>query len=201
MAISDLSREPALERALPADAAPGPTIPENTEAKVQLNDGTWTWAQVIGQRKDRCGRWCVGLRWYASPSIGGREGWYLYDPQRLRRPNGPLLRLLRRSPGSRAAPLVQAGREVCSALRGSLRALILCLASRHSNVVPGATGLLSSTPSRLGRAAARSPSPGAASFDYRPASDHQRHHTIQPPGAQQGVSGQAEKDGHGQIGA
>jgi hypothetical protein len=50
MAISDLSREPALERALPADAAPGPTIPENTEAKVQLNDGTWTWAQVIGQR-------------------------------------------------------------------------------------------------------------------------------------------------------
>ena len=32
--------------------------------------------------------WCVGLRWYASPAVGGREGWYLYDPWLIRRP-GP----------------------------------------------------------------------------------------------------------------
>ena len=26
-------------------------------------------AQATGQRKDRHGRWCVGLRWYASPAV------------------------------------------------------------------------------------------------------------------------------------
>jgi hypothetical protein len=83
---SDQAREPALERAMPADAVPGSTIPEDTDAEVQLHDGAWVLARVIGQRKDRHGRWCVGLRWYASPSIGGREGWYLYDPAHLRRP-------------------------------------------------------------------------------------------------------------------
>jgi hypothetical protein len=53
---------------------------------MRLRDGTWVWAQVIGQRKNRHGRRCVGLRWYAWASIGGREGWYLYDPDRIRRP-------------------------------------------------------------------------------------------------------------------
>jgi hypothetical protein len=71
---------------MPADAVPGATIPEDTEAEVLLRDGTWTWAQVIGQCKDRRGRWCIGLRWYASPSVGGREGWYLCHPGRIRRP-------------------------------------------------------------------------------------------------------------------
>ncbi len=71
---------------MPADAVPGSTIPEDTEAEIRLQDGTWTWAQVTGQRKDRHGRWCVGLRWYASPAVGGREGWYLYDPALIRRP-------------------------------------------------------------------------------------------------------------------
>jgi hypothetical protein len=47
---------------MPADAVPGSTIPEDTEAEVTLGDGTWTWARVIGQCKDRHGRWCVGLR-------------------------------------------------------------------------------------------------------------------------------------------
>jgi hypothetical protein len=89
--ISDPSREPMLDRAMPADAVPGSTIPEDTEAEIQLRDGTWVWAQVIGQRKDRQGRWCVGLRWYASPSVGGREGWYLLDPRYIRRPNPALL--------------------------------------------------------------------------------------------------------------
>ena len=85
MVASDSTREPALERAMPADAVPGSTIPEDTEAEILLQDGTWAWAQVTGQRKDRHGRWCVGLRWYASPAVGGREGWYLYDPQLIRR--------------------------------------------------------------------------------------------------------------------
>ena len=31
-------------------------------------------------------RRCVGLRWYASPAVGGREGRYLYDPAFIRRP-------------------------------------------------------------------------------------------------------------------
>src|ERR1039458_5868883 len=84
--FADPSREPALERAMPADAVPGSTIPEDSEAEILLRDGTWVWAQVIGQRKDRHGRWCVGVRWYASPAVGGREGWYLYDPRLIRRP-------------------------------------------------------------------------------------------------------------------
>jgi hypothetical protein len=83
---SDPSREPVLERAMPADAVPGATIPEDTEAEVLLHDGTWTWARVIGQRKDRHGRWCIGLRWYASSSVGGREGWFLTDTSKIRRP-------------------------------------------------------------------------------------------------------------------
>jgi hypothetical protein len=87
MAASDPAREPTLERAMPADAVPGSTIPEDTEAEVLLQDGTWAWAQVTGQRKDRHGRWCVGLRWYASPAVGGREGWYLYNPAFIRRPS------------------------------------------------------------------------------------------------------------------
>jgi hypothetical protein len=74
MRAADPSREPKLERAMPADAVPGSTVSEDTEAEVVLQDGTWVWCQVIGQRKDRQGRWCVGIRWYASPSIGGREG-------------------------------------------------------------------------------------------------------------------------------
>ena len=79
---------------MPADAVPGSTIPEDTEAEIQLRDGTWVWAQVIGQRKDRQGRWCVGLRWYASPSVGGREGWYVLDNRHIRRPKGELLALM-----------------------------------------------------------------------------------------------------------
>jgi hypothetical protein len=90
MVTSDPAREPALERAMPADAVPGSTIPEDTEAEILLQDGTWAWAQVTGQRKDRHGRWCVGLRWYASPAVGGREGWYLYDSRLIRRPHSAL---------------------------------------------------------------------------------------------------------------
>lgn len=86
-----------LDRAMPADAVPGSTIPEDTEAEIQLRDGTWVWAQVIGQRKDRQGHWCVGLRWYASPSVGGREGWYLLDSRYIRRPNPALSRQTRHS--------------------------------------------------------------------------------------------------------
>ena len=85
MHVSDPRREPMLERAMPADPLPGSTIPERTEAQVKLQDGSWAWCEVIGQRKDRQGRWCVGIRWYASPSVGGREGWYLLDPSRIRR--------------------------------------------------------------------------------------------------------------------
>lgn len=116
MDLSDPSREPELQRAMPADAVPGSTIPEDTEAEVLLRDGAWIWAQVIGQRKDRHGRWCVGLRWYASSSIGGREGWFLYNPAFIRRVNRPLLHLRQYSPG-RPAPLTQAGRGGAARLR------------------------------------------------------------------------------------
>ena len=76
---------------MPADAVPGSTVPEDTEAEVVLQDGSWVWCQVIGQRQDRHGRWCVGIRWYASPSIGGREGWFLLDQRYIRRPDGLIL--------------------------------------------------------------------------------------------------------------
>ena len=42
---------------MPADAVPGSTLSEDTEAEVVLQDGTWVWCQLIGQRKDRHGRW------------------------------------------------------------------------------------------------------------------------------------------------
>ncbi len=85
MHVSDPRREPMLERAMPADAVPGSTVPERTEAQAQLRDGSWVWCEVMGQRKDRQGRWCVGIRWYAPPSVGGREGWYVMDRSRIRR--------------------------------------------------------------------------------------------------------------------
>jgi hypothetical protein len=83
--ISDPSREPQLERAMPADAVEGSTRLEDSDAGVLLQDGTWADARVIGQRRDRHGRWCVGIRWYASSAVGGREGWFLYDPAGIRR--------------------------------------------------------------------------------------------------------------------
>ena len=114
MVASDPAREPVLERAMPADAVPGSTIPEDTEAEVLLQDGTWAWAQVTGQRKDRHGRWCVGLRWYASPAVGGREGWYLYDPRLIRRPNPALLHQMQHLAGLRDALIAQViGSLVC----------------------------------------------------------------------------------------
>ena len=64
--ISDLDREPAMERAMPSDAVPGSTIPEDSDAEVLLHHGSWVLARVIGQQRDRHGRWCVGIRWYAS---------------------------------------------------------------------------------------------------------------------------------------
>jgi hypothetical protein len=55
---------------MPADAGPSPTLFEDTDAEVMLRDGSWVWCQVIGQRKDRHGRWCVGIRYYPSATIG-----------------------------------------------------------------------------------------------------------------------------------
>ena len=71
---------------MPADAAPGSTVPEDTDAEVPLRDGSWVWCRAIGQRRDRHGWWCVGIRWYASSVVGGREGWYLFSPAGIRRP-------------------------------------------------------------------------------------------------------------------
>ena len=65
---------------MPADAVPGSTIPEDTEAEVLLQDGTWAWAQVTGQRKDRHGRWSSGsagtpaLRWAAGRLVPLQPG-------------------------------------------------------------------------------------------------------------------------------
>ena len=73
---------------MPADVGPGPMFFEDTDAEVLLHDGSWVWCRVIGQRKDRHGRWCVGIRYYPSATIGESGGWYLYDPQRIRRTQG-----------------------------------------------------------------------------------------------------------------
>jgi hypothetical protein len=101
--ISNPGREPVLERTMPSDAVPGSTIPEDSGAEVLLRDGSWTWCRVIGQRRDRRGRWCVGIRWYASCAVGGREGWHLLDRTKLRRPKCLLmLRARYLAPRSRA---------------------------------------------------------------------------------------------------
>jgi hypothetical protein len=84
MMTSDQAREPVLERSMPAGAVPGSTVAEDTDALVQLQDGTWLLYRVIGQRKDRHGRWCVEIRYYVS-SFGEGGGWYLLDRRYLRR--------------------------------------------------------------------------------------------------------------------
>lgn len=61
--------------------------PPARPAQVLLQDGSWAWAQMIGRRQDRRGRWCIGIRWYASPSIVGRESWYPYRADAVRRPD------------------------------------------------------------------------------------------------------------------
>ena len=86
--IPDQPREPVLERAMPADAGPGPVLFEDTDAEVQLRDGSWVWCMVTGQRKDRHGRWCVGIRYYPSATIGESGGWYLFDSRHIRRIRG-----------------------------------------------------------------------------------------------------------------
>jgi hypothetical protein len=73
---------------MPADVGPGPTFFEKTDAEVLLRDGSWVWCRVIGQRQDRHGRWCVGIRYYPNATIGESGGWYLYDAQRIRRVQG-----------------------------------------------------------------------------------------------------------------
>ena len=80
---------------MPGDVGPGPLFVEDTEAEVMLRDGSWVWCQVIGQRRDRHGRWCVEIRYYPSAAIGESGGWYLYDPGGLRRLTGSLLHLVR----------------------------------------------------------------------------------------------------------
>jgi hypothetical protein len=87
MAASDPAREPMLERAHPGDVLDGSTIPEDTQAEILLRDGTWAWCRVIGQRKDRHGRWCVGIRWYPNATFGESGGWYIYEPGFIRRIN------------------------------------------------------------------------------------------------------------------
>ena len=78
---------------MPADVGPGPMFFEDTDAEVLLHDGSWVWCRVIGQRRDRHGRWCVGIRYYPNATIGESGGWYLYDPGGLRRLTGSLLHL------------------------------------------------------------------------------------------------------------
>lgn len=75
--------EPALERAHPSLAVPGSVTLTRAEVEVLAVDVTWIGATVIGKRRDARGRWCLGLRWYASISIGSREGWFLYDARRV----------------------------------------------------------------------------------------------------------------------
>ena len=76
MRAADPVREPKLERAVPADAVPGSTLSEDTEAEVVLQDGSRVWCQVIGQRRDRQGRWCASVSAGTPPrrSAAGKAG-------------------------------------------------------------------------------------------------------------------------------
>jgi hypothetical protein len=73
---------------MPADVGSSPTRFEDTDAEVMLRDGSWVWCQITGQRKDRHGRWCAGIRYYPNAAIGESGGWYLHDPRRIRRVRG-----------------------------------------------------------------------------------------------------------------
>lgn len=166
---------------MPADAVPGSTLSEDTEAEVVLQDGTWVWCQVIGQRKDRQGRWYVGIRWYASPSIGGREGWFLFDHRYIRRPKQELLHQPQHSALGRcsvAVQLTQASGGGSSCL-DCLGVLISCSTWRHNNVAFNAAGgrmgggmfrarSFGGFPGRAGRwgrrCAGRSPMPAAGAM-------------------------------------
>lgn len=78
-------REPVLNRAHPADAVPGSSIDADADVELELQDGSWVPGWVTVQRRDRHGRWCVGIQWHASTEIGGRYGVFLYDPAHIRR--------------------------------------------------------------------------------------------------------------------
>ena len=71
---------PALERAMPGDAAPGSwRPPRDRTALVRLSDGTWAELDIRGWRKDAQGRWCVELRWYQT-GVSETSDWYVHDP-------------------------------------------------------------------------------------------------------------------------
>jgi hypothetical protein len=79
-------RQPRLDRAMPADNDPAAEhFPEDTQAEVQLRDGSWVWCNVRAQRKDKHGRWCIEIRYYVSSSFGEGGGWYRFDRRYLRR--------------------------------------------------------------------------------------------------------------------
>ena len=78
------NRQPMLERALPGDVGESKMILENTEAEVQLRDGSWVYCRVTGQRKDGYGRWCVQIRYFVSSSFG-EGGVCLLDRRYIRR--------------------------------------------------------------------------------------------------------------------
>ena len=79
---ADPSRAAALDPAPPTDVIQCSTILDRAE--IQLRDGSWIAAQVIGQRHDASGQLCMLLWWHANPDAGSREGWFRYDPERIR---------------------------------------------------------------------------------------------------------------------
>jgi hypothetical protein len=101
------SREPVLARAHPADAVPGSSIDADVDVEVELQDGTWVPGWVTVQRRDRHGRWCVGVQWHASTEIAGRYGVFLYDPAHIKRAR--LERAARREGAARMAVFTSAG--------------------------------------------------------------------------------------------
>jgi hypothetical protein len=76
-------RDPALERALPSDAATGTfrSVSPPVLARTLLRDGTWGQVEVHGWRRDTQGQWVALIRWYTPGAM--QEAWFIHDPQCL----------------------------------------------------------------------------------------------------------------------
>ena len=74
---------PALERAMPADAASSTGVELACEPLLVLfGDGKWHLAAVRARRKDRIDRDVIDVEWHAAGDTWGES--YVCDPERMR---------------------------------------------------------------------------------------------------------------------
>jgi len=85
----DPGREPALVPRNPRKRHVGPLVRRRVRVEIRLNDGTWTGGELRGWYRERGGGWLCLLAWHHSSWVGGREGWFVFDPESVRPAGGP----------------------------------------------------------------------------------------------------------------